>query len=164
MIRAMTIFAATATIVALSGCERTAVSQPNCTVTDFGITGDTEIERRKFAPTSPSLALDELEDFPFVEQTDRIPLVLGTVFGFDYTVENLPPGTRLDFITRHPPMDVPGRGIITDFTINQEPSESFGYGFDYDFELVEGEWAFELVMEGQLLCAQRFETHHPDAD
>ena len=123
-----------------------------------------EIERTRFAPTTPMQAVDQPEAFRYTENTDQVPLILGLSFGFDYVITDLPPGAKLDFITEHPPIDVPGTGLVTSFTIHQPASESFGYGFDEPFELVEGAWRFALVHEGVVLCEQRFESYSVDQD
>lgn len=39
-----------------------------------------------------------------------------------------------------------------------------GYGFDEDYELVEGDWVFEIRHEDKKLIEQKFVTYVPDKE
>jgi hypothetical protein len=40
----------------------------------------------------------------------------------------------------------------------------YGYGFDEDYELLEGDWVSEIWHEDRKLIEQRFTTYQPDSE
>lgn len=102
----------------------------------------------------------------FINSTNVIPARIGLHFGFEYEISNLPgQDGQIDVtvIVKHPPMTKPDGTISKGFTTKQavnlnngKVNPVFGYGFDHDYELVTGDWTFEVLYEGKLVCSQKF--------
>ena len=111
------------------------------------------------------------------EQTDRIPLVKGTYFAYRYRLLNLPkyvvmkPVVELRKVLVHPEMTLPDGSTATgsDRVIKGRTSAGQvigfdGYAFNEDYELVEGEWTFQIWYQDQMLVEQTFTMYWPEAD
>ncbi len=110
-----------------------------------------------------------------VSMTDRVPLLKGTYFGYQYRLFKLPPAVAikpfmpLRKVLIHPPMTLPDGSTTTGwdrtFTGRVETQQVMGfdgYGFHEDYELVEGEWIFQLWYEDEKLIERRFVSYRPD--
>jgi len=113
----------------------------------------------------------------FVSEAERIPLLKGTYLGFQYRLSSLPPeleDTRVIKLRRvliHPEMTLPDGSMTTgsDYTVSRkiklEKVNSYdAYGFHENYELVEGDWTFQLWYEDALLIEQKFTTYLPEED
>jgi len=111
----------------------------------------------------------------FVNQAKRIPLVKGTYLGFQYRISKLPPElekTRIIELRRvliHPEMTLPDGSTTmgSDYTVSRKikigkVNSYDAYGFHEDYELVEGDWTFQLWYRDALLIEQKFTTYMPD--
>ena len=111
----------------------------------------------------------------FVNQAEHIPLVKGTYLGFQYRISRLPPeleDTRVIELRRvliHPEMALPDGSTTTgsDYPVQRkiklgQVNSYDAYGFHEDYELVEGEWAFQLWYKDNLLVEQTFTTYWPE--
>lgn len=107
----------------------------------------------------------------FKQETDRVPLIKGTIFGYRYWLKFAPAEERPSFtrVLIHPPMTLPDGSTVnrSERTIVGNATHGIvtaidAYAFSEDYELVEGEWTFQLVWEGELLAEQRFTTYAPD--
>ena len=111
------------------------------------------------------------------EQTDRIPLVKGTYFAYRYRILNLPkdvakrPAVELRKVLIHPEMTLPDGSTATgsDRTFKGRTSAGQvigfdGYAFNEDYELVEGEWTFQIWFQDQMLVEQMFTMYWPEED
>ena len=109
------------------------------------------------------------------EQTDRIPLVKDTYFAYRYRLLNLPkyvvmkPVVKLRKVLVHPEMTLPDGSTATgsDRVIKGRTSAGQvtgfdGYAFNEDYELVEGEWTFQIWYEDQMLVEQTFTMYWPE--
>jgi hypothetical protein len=104
----------------------------------------------------------------FVEQTDRVPLRRGVYFGYKYWLKIEPDKSRADLrrVLIHPEMVMPDgskvnrseRGIYKR-TTHGIVTALDGYALSEDYELVEGEWIFQLWYKGDLLVEQTFTTY-----
>jgi hypothetical protein len=90
----------------------------------------------------------------FDEDTHRIPLIKGTVFGYRYWLKFAPDEARPEFtrVLLHPPMTLPDGSTVTRFERTIERAATYGivtsidaYALSEDYELVEGEWGFQLI-------------------
>lgn len=109
--------------------------------------------------------------FSLVEQTDRIPARMGIRFEIDYTIYGLPANQTVGFskVVSHPPMTPPGgaekRGYKIEDNWQTSPNGTAkgitGYGFDHDYEMVPGEWKFELWYANQKLLEKTFTVYRP---
>ena len=110
----------------------------------------------------------------FDKQSERIPLVKGTYLGFQYRISDLPPeleNTRVIKLRRvlmHPEMTLPDGSATTgsDYMVTRkiklgQVNSYDAYGFHEDYELVAGEWAFQLWYRDTLLVEQIFTTYQP---
>ena len=107
-----------------------------------------------------------------VKTTERIPLIKGVQMYLQYRIWPLPAQPAYADIRRvlkHPAMNLPDGSVSTgsDYTIKSRVSSNqvigyTGYGFDEAYELVEGDWVFEVWYEGRKVVEQRFVTYKPD--
>ncbi|HHJ34980.1 MAG TPA: DUF3859 domain-containing protein [Gammaproteobacteria bacterium] len=110
----------------------------------------------------------------FVRSTQRIPLIKGAQMYMQYRLWYFPDKLAyadLRRVLKHPKMTLPDGSTSTgsDFMIKRRVASNqvisyTGYGFDEDYELVEGEWTFELWYEGEKLAEQKFTTYKPDEE
>jgi hypothetical protein len=109
------------------------------------------------------------------EQTERIPLVRDTYFAYRFRILDLPkdvvkrPAVNLRKVLMHPEMTVPDGSTATgsDRTYKGRTSAGQvigfdGYAFNEDYELVEGDWTFQIWFEDQMLVEQKFTMYWPE--
>jgi len=109
-----------------------------------------------------------------VESTERIPLIRGAQMYLQYRIWYLPDRPAyvdLRQVLKHPEMTLPDGSVSTgsDFMIKGKVSVNqaigfIGYGFDEDYELVEGDWVFEIWYQGKKMINQKFTTYWPDKE
>ncbi|VAW50714.1 hypothetical protein MNBD_GAMMA05-2642 [hydrothermal vent metagenome] len=107
-----------------------------------------------------------------VKSTERIPLVKGAQMYLQYKIwslPNRPAYVDLRRVLTHPEMTLPDGTVSTgsDFKVKRKVSSNHvivytGYGFDEDYELVEGEWTFQIWYQDKKLIEQKFTTYWPD--
>lgn len=107
-----------------------------------------------------------------VESTELIPLVKGAQMYLQYRLwplPNQPAYVNLRRVLKHPEMKLPDGSVSTgsDFEVKRRVSSNHvivytGYGFDEDYELVEGDWVFEIWYQDKKLIEQKFTTYWPD--
>lgn len=108
-----------------------------------------------------------------VSMTNRIPLVKDTYFGFQYRLWNLPPEVMikpvmdLRKVLIHPEMTLPDGSKTTgwDQTFkgkvkSQQVIGFDGYAFNEDYELVEGDWIFQVWYKDKKLIERKFVSYH----
>jgi hypothetical protein len=109
------------------------------------------------------------------EQTNRIPLVKETYFAYRYRILDLPkdvakrPAVELRKVLSHPEMTLPDGSMATgsDRTFKARTSAGQvigfdGYAFNEDYELVEGDWTFQIWFQDRMLVEQTFTTYWPE--
>jgi hypothetical protein len=107
-----------------------------------------------------------------VRQTERIPLIRGAQMYLQYRIWPLPvqpAHVDLRRVLRHPEMKLPDGSVSTgsDYMIKGRVSSGqviayTGYGLDEDYELVEGDWIFEIWYQDRKMIEQKFTTYRPD--
>lgn len=107
-----------------------------------------------------------------VRQTDRIPLIKGAHMSLQYRLFNFPDQPAwvdLRRVLKHPEMTLPDGTVSSgsDYMIKGKVSVNqviayTGYGFDEDYELLEGEWIFQIWLEDRKLIEQKFISYWPD--
>jgi hypothetical protein len=107
-----------------------------------------------------------------VRSTDRIPLIKGVQMYLQYRIWPLPEQVayaNLRRVLKHPPMTLPDGSTSTgsDYMIKGKVSANqaigyTGYGLDEDYELVEGDWIFEIWYQDRKMIEQKFTTYRPD--
>jgi len=109
--------------------------------------------------------------------TDRVPLVKDTYFGYQFRLFNLPPEAMIKPVMElrkvliHPPMTLPDGSTATGwdhpFKARVETQQVLGfdgYGFNEDYELVEGDWTFQIWYKDRKLIERKFVSYHPQQD
>lgn len=120
--------------------------------------------------TTTGKALSKLV-MTFIRETDRIPIKKDTIIGYQYRLSNLPdvPYVELRRVLRHPPFTLPDGSVTTgsDYTTTKrvERNEVFAYdvyALNEDYEMVEGEWNFQIWFRDKLLLERKFTTYIED--
>ena len=121
------------------------------------------------ASTGKMIAKPVLE---FIEKTDRIPLVKDAHMSLQYRIGYIPDDVHwLDLrrVLKHPAMTLPDGTPTTgsDYMIKGKVEVGqvvayTGYGLNENYEMVEGDWTFEIWHEDQKLIGQTFITYFPD--
>ena len=106
-----------------------------------------------------------------VEQTDRIPVKKDVYFSYQYRLSNFPaskPVVKLKRILIHPAITLPDGTIKTgsEYMIKGrvKRGEVFafdGYAFNEHYEMVEGDWVFQIWYEDKKLIEQTFTSYMP---
>lgn len=102
------------------------------------------------------------------EQVDKIPMQLNRLFGFKFKLTGFEgkDTVQVKLSVQHPEMTRPNGSKATEYSypvvldvkdgvvVNQT-----GYSMDHEYELVEGEWIFEIWYYRQKLISQTFTTY-----
>jgi hypothetical protein len=112
-----------------------------------------------------------------VSMTDRVPLVKDTYFGYQFRLWNLPPEAMIKPVMElrkvliHPEMTLPDGSTTTGYDrpfkgkVEAQAVTGFdGYGFHEDYELVEGDWIFQVWYQDQKLVERKFYTVQPQPE
>jgi len=109
-----------------------------------------------------------------IKSTERIPLIKGAQMYLQYRIWSLPEQPAyvdLRRVIKHPKMTLPDGSVSTgsDTTIKRKLSLNqviafTGYGLDEDYELVEGDWIFEIWYQDRKLIEKKFTTYTPDKE
>lgn len=107
-----------------------------------------------------------------VKTSDRIPLVKDAHMSLHYRIWNLPQQLsyiKLRRVLKHPAMTLPDGKVSTgsDYMINGHVSIGqviayTGYGLNEDYEMLEGDWTFQIWYQNKKLVEQTFTTYIPD--
>lgn len=107
-----------------------------------------------------------------VKVTDRIPLIQDAHMSLQYRIGNIPGDVSwLDLrrVLQHPQMTLPDGSTTTgsDYMIKGRVNAGqitayTGYGLNEDYEMVEGEWVFQIWYEDKKMIEQKFTTYRPD--
>jgi hypothetical protein len=107
----------------------------------------------------------------FIREAERIPIKKDTILGYQYRLSNLPEtGTvKLRRVLKHPEFQLPDGRVSSgsDFTMTKkvERSEVFAYdvyALNEDYEMVPGDWTFQIWYNGTMLLEQKFTTYWPE--
>ena len=106
-----------------------------------------------------------------VEQTDRIPAKKDVYFSYQYRLSNLPtskPVVNLKRVLIHPEITLPdgskktGSEYFIKGKLKRGEVFAFdGYAFSENYEIVEGDWIFQIWYENQKLIEQKFTSYKP---
>jgi hypothetical protein len=123
----------------------------------------------------PTTSTGKAVSNPVIEQvksTERIPLMKGAQLYLQYRLWYLPDQPAyidLRRVLKHPEMKLPDGSVATgsDYMLKQSVSVNqaigyTGYGLDEDYELVEGDWVFEIWYQDKKMIEQKFTTYWPD--
>ena len=100
-----------------------------------------------------------------IEQTNRVPLRKDVYFAYQYRLSNLPTDKaviKLKRVLKHPEIILPdgtktkGSEYMIKGKVKRGEIFAFdGYAFNEDYELVEGDWLFQIWYEGNKLVEQK---------
>ena len=106
-----------------------------------------------------------------VEQTRRIPIKQGRLFGFRFRISGLNATVGqipLELVVTHPKMEKPDGTTSTGYRYTLalkldkgSVEDKTGYRMNENYEMVEGDWVFEYRFMNKPLMVQRFTTYKP---
>ncbi len=134
-------------------------------IQDFGFY-DLSVDGSVPAPADISGSRNIVSNIRLQRQTQEIDAQLGRSFGFRFKVTDPALyGQQLTLRTVFPPLTNPDskRTMTTQdrpFTATGE-SVYDGYRFDYDWEMAEGIWTFQVVHDGRVIAEQKFKVIIP---
>lgn len=137
-------------------------------IVGYGIFTARSVERDRRS-TASSPAKDTVEGVHFVEFTNDIPGKLGIGFGFQYIINTSPKGGSIDVTTviifpEGGLVDPRGRVYERSSEKQQVPIGRkifYGYGFDEPWEIVPGEWIFQVWHRKAKIAQKKFTVHPP---
>lgn len=146
----------------LTGCAtQSAPITAEAEITAFGIYTPLEKARKVVNYESTAGKSRIMGDIKYLEETTTVPAVLKNRFGFTYNATKLPTKRRVEIrqVFKHPKFR--GKtGFKKTIYYTTDFYGSFvgkiGYGFDEEFELVTGDWAFEIWYKNKLLTSKTF--------
>ena len=101
------------------------------------------------------------------EQTQVIDAQRGRMFGFQFRVTD-PALYGKVLVTRktfpkitNPKTGRSGTSVEGEVVAGPETHFLNGYGFDYDWERAEGEWTFQVLLDGKVLAEKKFKVILP---
>ena len=104
---------------------------------------------------------------------ERIPLVRNKYMAYQYRLSNISDKSRVRLrrVLMHPEFKLPDGSTTTgsDFNIVKKVNRGKVFAYDAyalneDYEMVEGEWIFQIWYKGDKLVEQRFITYQPDEE
>jgi hypothetical protein len=114
------------------------------------------------APEASIGIMTTAKAFRLIQTTDRVSIAKGTLFGITVSYAD----SKYDSIEVtckivHPEMEDPYMKSITTVSTLKWPIRSgvpahFGYMPNEDFEMVRGDWTFEIWYMNELKCSKRF--------
>ncbi len=136
----------------------------NIKIVDFGICkaiGETKKDIEAGSVTGYFLHSDDME---FLEKTDVITPTVGLSFGISYQFEQISEEAELvDFVCRirHPKLVNPITKEQFIETVEEKDCyiDELGndfYTFEFDWEMQQGEWIFEIIHDDEIMCSQTF--------
>lgn len=151
-------------ILSLNSCAIFQGNPVSGTVKEYGIFSMGEVVNVADFPETNTGILTTHGDYQIHSLTDSIPAVLGVTFGYCYEI--VVPNKERIVLTRsvrHPPMTKPDRSISTGYSYDKEFTVAEGvvsycttYTFEHEWEVVAGDWYFEIAVGGEKVVGQRF--------
>jgi hypothetical protein len=153
-----------ACFITLGTWSGNALSDDTCLILDFGLftkdTGQINFnDKQGVNARSQQFKVEQLRE------TTKVPLLLGTHFGFSYKVNTdaLQQSKELIFRANHPEMTDPKTNEVkTSYVFSAtKPTNNisfFGFSFDDEYELVEGDWLFQIISENGVMCQKGFKV------
>ncbi len=161
-----------ATILLVSSCHSVLADEMvirAAEIVGFGIFDTTQsVKRHGFS--AGAIAKDDVSGIRFLDYTTKIPMILGTDFGFQYIINSAPKGKpiRVTSVIKFPKggMKHPRGHLYTESRDSHEviigKKALHGYGFDEDWEMIPGTWVFELWYQKARLIRKTFTVYEVD--
>ena len=165
MPRLLALFAMFVFSVAAVAQQPARADKPRVEIIDHGLYA-TGPSTRVPMPRSVSGQMNLVSNVRLTKETRDVMGQLGTAFGFRYRIEGVPPGATISIRTLHPKLTNPDTGRSMDYGERDQsvtPGEEryTGFSFDATYEIAEGDWAFQIIYQGQVLAEQRFKVVVP---
>lgn len=133
-------------------------------IVDYGICRAIGETKKDLVPDSATGYFLYSDDMEFLKTTDIIYPRVGMSFGISYQFEYDSEAAKLvDFVCRirHPELTNPTskEQFIETSEAKDCYSNELGYDFytfEFDWEMQYGEWIFEIIYDGKLMCRQVF--------
>ncbi|MCZ6501263.1 MAG: DUF3859 domain-containing protein [Gammaproteobacteria bacterium] len=138
-------------------------------ITAFGVfEGYGKKFERGYTSTGPGT--DSLDYVRFVDFTNEIPGKVGISFGIQYVIHSRPKGALIEVIGI---IVYPGEGLISPqgdvYNRSQETmsvklgeKNFYGFGFDRPWEIVPGEWEFQIRHNDAVLAHKTLTVLEPE--
>jgi hypothetical protein len=128
-----------------------------------------ELISKEEAPGAAAGRKNIIKNVVLVEQTANIPAYVGTRFGFEFIIKGRPAGDKVDLTYKyfHPLITNPQTGkLFTSQEITSKNKEigkatSISYTFDYPWEMVPGEWTFQIFHNDKKMAEKSFYIYKP---
>lgn len=141
-------------------------------VTAYGIFDARMVERRARLRTSRSVGGDAVDGVRFVDFTNEIPGVLGTSFGIQYIINSRPRGQKVDveYVIRFPGegLKMPGGTVYKESRDRSQAKLGYrilhGYAFDEEWEIIPGDWTFEVWYNNARIVRKTLTVLPPPGD
>jgi Tol biopolymer transport system component len=136
-------------------------------ITEYGIYKAVVVKSE--ASRNQAATYQTLGSVTLIEQTEKIPALLGTRFGFRYTINGYPNGEKID-ITFKMISPVIKRPVDNkEFSVQEVVLKNriIGYNtysdyvFEEAWEMVPGEWRLQLFYNGKKLAEKTFYVYRP---
>lgn len=135
---------------------------PAVEIIDFGLY-DLSLGETLEAPETGTGVTTMVSNETLLQETRVIPARVGVEFGYRYQITGVEPGSEITllYVLKRPPLVHPDTGDISRMDRHEKTSAAGeadfdGYGFEFDWEMVSGEWSFEIYDRDRLLSAQSF--------
>lgn len=144
-----------------------AAAAPGAEILEFGYYEVLSEGQRYEDQNTPSGVIQAGPTVKLIQQTDIIPIQAGRLFGLRFLLKEFTGKEDIEIreVVVHPRMTRPGQKAVTGFETklpliirNGEFSDYIGYSLNHDYEMVAGEWRFELWYEDKKLLEQKFKT------
>ena len=136
-------------------------------IVDYGIYAKKDVETRKagygtYAATTPER---------LIQHTDSIPAIIGTTFGYRYTINGAPKGGHVDLTVK---IIIPQPGLTNPKTGKTFHELAISYKnlkigsmhhelvtFEEEWDLIPGQWHIQVWHEGTRLIDKAFTVYVP---
>ena len=138
----------------------------------YGVFDSSERQTLTKPATDDAPPVDSVKKYRFKDFTTQIPMQIGTEFGIEYQINTKPRGRPIDITTvivfPEPGLKRPGGRTYKKSRETKRVSigkgHLHGYGFDESWELVPGEWVFEVWHKKARLVKKSFTVFVPEPD
>jgi hypothetical protein len=148
-----------AMLIFIFGCAGSQVDPKNifgAEIIDYGIC-TINLKETVSSDTTASGYYNVTEGVEFTDKTTNISAAMGISFGIKYVVNGEPEGSKvkLKLVVIHPPIKGKAKSsAMVDAKIGTWRADF--YTFNENYELVEGEWIFQIFYKDDLLIDKSF--------
>lgn len=140
--------------------SRAETTTPAIEIIEWGIYGATPVVGRVPSDTLAGYGnlLDPNIEVPLIEKTVEIPACIGTRFGIKYRTSS-GWSAPVKIVVKHPMQTAPDGRTKSESSWDDVARAVVGYTgwhFEENYELVEGEWTFNVVINGNVVAAKTF--------